>query len=161
MGELVFLFSLVAISGYYYYESLTYTTSRFERTGGPAVFPQIVIYGLLFFILLRIIQIIFKKDRTKFNWLSVFKGTRGVFFIAFVVYVLSMQFLGFIVSGFLFLITISTYMYKHVEGTVQMFSFRKFGVRSLVMFLFVIFINYFFAVVLNVQLPKGMLSFLF
>jgi len=161
MGELLFLFGLVVVAGYYYYESLSYTTTRFERTGGPAVFPQIVIYGLLFFILLRVIQIFIKKDKTKFKWFSIFKGTRGIFFISFVFYVLLMQFLGFILAGSLFLITISTYMYKQVENSVQLFAFKDFGIRSLIMISFVIFVNYFFAVALNVQVPKGILGYLF
>jgi len=158
MGELVFLIGLSAIAGYYYYETLSYTVSRFERTGGPAVFPQLLVYGLLIFIVIRVVQILVKKEKPKFKGLSLLQGTRGIFFFSFVAYVLLMTRLGFVMSATLYLIGISTYMYKQVEGSARMYSIRVFGVRCVIMVVFVIAVNYFFSTVLNVEVPTGFLG---
>ena len=115
MGELIFL-ALIGIVGVLCYnETLSYSVAEYDRTGGPAMYPQLVLILLFIALALRAIQILMTKEKPKFKWFTLFKGSRGVFFIAFALFVFLMDPLGFIVDATLFLTGTSLYLYIRIS----------------------------------------------
>ncbi|MDR1518869.1 MAG: tripartite tricarboxylate transporter TctB family protein [Planctomycetota bacterium] len=158
MGEIIFLLVLGCVGGYYYHESLTYTVTRFERTGGAAIFPRALIYVLCAFILIRILQILASRQKSPFKVVTIFKGPRGVFFLSFVAFVALMDILGFAIAGSLYLICISFYMDRQTNGDSVAKSPKRLFFRSLLMVASVLALGYLFSNYLHVRIPAGVLK---
>lgn len=157
MGEIIFLLVLIAISALGFIEAGTFPVSLFEKTGGPSLFPKVLFVGLAIFAVVRIIVILKSKEKTKFVFLDLFKSTRGVFILASVIYVLVMEYLGYIISTALFLIVICNYLYwkrYDTKGTVKSIVLRN---ASMVLITFLLYV--FFAKVMTINLPHGLFGF--
>lgn len=154
MGELAFL-GILIVGGCYLF-SLTYgfAVSPFDKSGGAALFPRIVIGILLVFALARVIQLLMKKKKEKFVFSELFKGYRLFFFGSFVIYVLLLEFIGYIFASLLFLgITVNMF-YRHVVGDFG--PVKSIVIRNVAIVAFIILMDYFFASVLGIFLPNGM-----
>lgn len=157
MGEIIFLLILIAISVLGFIEAGTFPVSIFEKTGGPALFPKILFVGLAIFAVIRIIMILRSKEKKKFVFVELFQSTRGVFLLASVVYVLVMEYLGYIISTALFLVVICNYLYwkRHdTKGTVKSIILRNVAMIVITFLLYV-----FFAKVMTINLPQGLFGF--
>jgi len=155
MGEVSFLAVFAGVAGYYFYETLGYTVSKFDRTGGPALFPQILVIGFIFVIAIRIVQILITKEKVKFRFLTILKGPRGVFFLSFLAYVVVLPIFGFLVSGSLYLVGLSKYMFHQVSDELVVESKPNFIRRSIFLVLLIIAMNLFFPMLLKVEVPRG------
>ena len=157
MGEIIFLLILIAISVLGFIEAGTFPVPIFEKTGGPALFPKILFVGLAIFAVIRIIMILRSKEKKKFVFVELFQSTRGVFLLASVVYVLVMEYLGYIISTALFLVVICNYLYwkRHdTKGTVKSIILRNVAMIVITFLLYV-----FFAKVMTINLPQGLFGF--
>lgn len=160
MSELIFLAILAIVGGLCYGETLTYTVAEYDRTGGPAMYPQVVLILLFIALALRAIQILMKKEKPKFKWFTLFKGTRCVFFLAFVLFVILMQPLGFIVDSTLFLTATSLYLYYQTTGDKTLGGAKAITLKVVLYAAFNTLVFLFFTSVLSVGVPYGILSFL-
>jgi hypothetical protein len=157
MGEFILLLFFAGIDVYYFAETFTYRKPLFETTGGPAVYPRLILALLFFFLVIRAIQVWRTAKKPPFVFFDLFKGSCGVFLYSFFVYILLMQPLGYVIATLLYLTFISHYLLYHKNGTIG--TIRLAGLR-IVVFAMISFLLYqFFAVILNVNMPAGMLEF--
>lgn len=156
MGEIIFLLLIGATSGLYYYQTLSYRMPKLDNSGGPAIFPKFVCLILIGFVIIRIIQIILKKEKKEFHFFEIFKGTKGLLFISFTVLVFVIKPLGFVLTCFLFLSFVANALMYSKENTLG--STKSIIIREVIFLAFPIALYYFFTKVLFVALPAGILG---
>lgn len=159
MGELVFLTILVMIGIVMYIISGSFPTSIIDKSGGPALFPRLVIIFLFVMIILRIMEILKvpKEERKEFHFVEIFKGSRLIFLVVTFAYYMLAVYLGFVISSIIYLIFMTSYFYK-VKFEIWP-SKRRFFTTSGSIVLSVVVIDYLFCEVLNVLLPIGIIGF--
>lgn len=156
MGEIIFLtvFFVAAVSLY----TLTgdFCISKMDTSGGAAMFPRLVIILLCICLILRIGQIIWKKEKKGFVWKELFMETRRFFVVSLLVYVALLKPLGYIPATCLFLIvTVGRLRYYQKGG------YGRAGevlVRDLLLIAFCLAMYAAFSGILSVNLPKGLLA---
>lgn len=156
MGEIIFLLLLVATAVIYIVQTLDYTTPLLDKSGGPAMFPQIVCGVLIVLILIRIIQILAQKNFKKFHFFELFKGSTGLFSISTIVMILLIQPLGFLITCFLYLTIVANallYIKTKSFGKVWQIITREASFLAVVVGL-----QLFFTEVLYVAIPLGILK---
>lgn len=160
MGELIFLAILAVVGGLCYAETTTYTIATYDRTGGPAMYPQLILILLFVALAIRAVQVLLSKEKPKFKWFTLFQGPRCIFFIAFVLFVVLMEPLGFVVDATLFMSATSFYLYYKTTGDKSLGGAKVIVTRVLLFAFFDVAVFLFFSSVLNVAVPEGILSFL-
>ena len=156
MGEVIFLAIIAGLAGLYYYQATGYRMPKLDNSGGPAVFPKFVCIALICLILIRIIIIISKKEKKHFSFFELFKGSTGILFIGFIVYVLAIKVLGFVIASFLFLTIVGSGL-RYAK--LNSFGNAKTIVLQEILFIaFPILLYYFFTRVLYIALPAGLLE---
>lgn len=158
MSELIFLGILAVIGFLCFGETMTYSVAQYDRTGGPAVYPQIVLLLLFIALVLRGIQVLMTKERTKFKWATLLRGPRGSFFLAFLLYTILMKPLGFIVDSTLFLTFASLFLYYKTTDDRTLGGKKVVITRFVVSAVFSGAVSFFFTKVLLVAVPAGILS---
>ena len=156
LGEIIALLLLAGTGVAYFMETYGYRISRFERTGGPGVYPRAILTCLFIFILLRVVQILLSKENRAFVFFNLFWGKKGTFFGMFVLYILLMPFLGYIVATTAYLVAASTYLSYIKEGNLG--SRRRLLVRSACFLGATFGIYQFFVVLLDVAVPSGIFA---
>ncbi len=159
MGEIIFLIVLAAAGISMFGMSFGFQVSRIDTSGGPALFPRIVIIILLVFIAMRIVMISKDKEEKekKFHFLEMFQGSRLIFLFMFLGYALLMKPLGFVISSSLFLIIAVTFLYKKQYG--ERITVKKGLILYPAILICVAVLYYIFVNKLNVLLPGGILNF--
>ena len=158
MGEIIFLLLLAAIGGYYYYESLGYTVGRFDTTGGGGLFPRAILIVLSVLLAARLIEILVKKEKAPFHFFGYLKGVGGVFFISFVIFTLLIKPLGFVVDAAIFALFTVNFLYYKAKDDKKLGGTKAIIIRTVCIIGYVILVNWFFAGVLHVNLPAGVLK---
>lgn len=158
MGEIIFLLVIAVLDVIYFTETFSYKKPLFDNTGGPSVFPRVILTLLLIFLIARIIQILLTKEKKHFVFKELFCGSTGVFLFSFAGFILLMEPLGMIVDTVLYLSFISHYMIAQKEGTVG--TPGKVLVHIAAFTCMAAAVYWFFSGVLNVAVPKGLLGFL-
>lgn len=157
MGELILLGLLLVIGISFWFMTFNFAVSPLDKSGGAGVFPRMVIVLLLAFVVLRVIQVLRKKEKGHFVFLELFSGIRLYFLLSFVTYVLALNYLGYLISSILFLaLTTNYFSYKTHDsfGTVKSIVIRNAGVIA-----FVFTTYYFFDRILHIALPRGWFGF--
>ena len=157
MGEIIFLLVLISISGLSLWQTGHFPKSLFEKSGGAALFPRVTLCALIIFCVIRIVIILAKKENRRFFFLEMFRSTRGVFLVASLLLVVVMPSLGYIISTTLFLLFMTNYLYLKKYDTFG--DTKSIIVRNAVMIGISILMYVFFAKVMTVALPKGLLGF--
>ena len=159
MGEIFFLIILAAAGVGMFVRSFGFQVSRIDSSGGPALFPRIVIIILLLFIAIRIIMVSKSKEELgkKFHFLEIFQGSRLIFLLMFLGYAVLMKPLGFVISSSLFLIIAVTFLYKKQYG--ERITVKKGLILYPVILISVAVLYYIFVNKLNVLLPGGIINF--
>lgn len=155
MGELIFLGLIAVICGVFFYLSFDFQVSLLDRSGGAALWPRIIILFLMVFVIIRFVQVLRTKKKEEFVFLELFKGPRFFLLVCLVAYIIAFKYVGYIISTSLFLVVVVNVFYKWTKddfGTVKSIIFR-----SVLLILFVIALNYFFAEIVNIPLPAGIL----
>lgn len=155
-GEIVALLLLACTGVAYLVETFGYRVSRFERTGGPGVYPRIILYCLFFFIVLRMAQILWERKNRAFVFFDLFHGSKGVFFFTFVLYIFLMPYLGYILSTTLYLVFASCFLTYLKEGSLG--AKPRLILRSLFFFGTTMGIYWFFVLFLDVAVPAGLIE---
>lgn len=142
-GDNVIAATLIFISGYLYYLTLNFPVGKLSRTVGPASMPRLWIYALYFFCGWLIYNNLRKgKAEDNSNHGSIRKPLALVFLM--VGYLLFINYAGYFVSTFLFLLA----------GTYLM-SYRRHLVAISVIIGFLLLSYLAFYKVLQVPLPLG------
>lgn len=157
MGEIMFLLLIAGIDIFYFMETFTYKKPLYDNTGGPAVFPRVILVLLLVCLFVRILQILIQKENRHFVFRELFCGSAGVFLLAFVCYIFLMEPLGMILDTILYLGFISHYMIYVRDGVLC--RPRQILLHMAVFVLMSAAIYWFFSSILNVAVPKGLLNF--
>jgi hypothetical protein len=150
------LLVLTGIGIYYFAETFTYHKPLFESTGGPEIFPRVILVLLFLFIAVRAIQIILNKKKSSFVFFDLFTGSRGMFLYCFMGYILIMKPLGYIFATFLYLAGLSNYMIYYKDGTIG--TARAISIRIVIFAIISVLLYQFFAGILNVNIPLGLLA---
>ena len=158
MGEVIFLLLLAGLDVYYFVETFSDKKPLYDNTGGPAVFPRVILILLLICLAVRLIQIIVGKNRKHFVFMELFQGSTGIFLLAFAAYIFLMKGLGMILDTVLYMGFISHYMIYQRDGTLG--TFRSVSIHVAVYVLLAAALYWFFSVILNVASPRGLLGFL-
>lgn len=157
MGEVVFL-SIVGLLGIgMLVMTGSFPTSLIDKSGGPALFPRIVIILLLVFLIARIVTIIRSEEEKKkeFRFLEIFKGSRLFFLIVFILFILTIEKIGFIISGSVFAIVMMFYLYRKQYG--ENMSKKRMAVTAVIATVSVVVIYILFTRYFNVLLPAGII----
>lgn len=155
MGELVFLLILLILCAVCFVQTLSFPVSILDQSGGPALFPQIVLALLTLVIVIRLIQFFREKKHEHFVFRELFTGRRLFFFGSLIVYVFLFDFLGYILSTALFLVVTINYFYYVVKGNRG--SVKAILVRNISAIAFSVIMYVFFANILHIMLPTGQL----
>lgn len=158
MGECIFLGVLAVLSGVYYVQTLGYEAVIGDASGGAGFFPRLVCIGLILLALIRFFQIVKKKEWGHFKMMEMFQGMMGMFTISTLLLVVSMPYLGFVVSGFLYLTVVCGILRKAKTGEPEVKL--QFLLREAVFLCLLFGIYSFFTKILFVALPAGILTFL-
>lgn len=134
----------------------SFPTSIIDQSGGAALFPRIVIFLLLFFMIIRVVEIVRKKEwHKKFAFFEMFQGIRLIYLLSTLAFVLSIKNVGYIVSTSIYLIFTIIYFYKKEMGEKQ--TKKKLAVTIVLNIMLVIGVYYVFTDVLNILLPEGIM----
>lgn len=159
MGESLFLACLVAIAGTMFFETTHYPTAFLDKSGGPAVFPQLILIILVVFIALRFVAILRSGKQEKFVFMEMFRGIRLLFLVSLGLTILLMPSVGFVPMVSIFLIVTVHCFYFGTNGSFG--SPTLIAVRSALLIGFTVGLYLFFQAALGVQLPAGILNVLF
>lgn len=155
MGEILFLGLLILFCGYLFFLTFSFPVNILERSGGAGLFPRLVLTFLMIFLIIRIIQIVSQKQKSPFVFTEMFQGTRLFYLIALVVYVGALKILGYFICTTLFLAVMINVLYRQIKG--EWGSAGTIVIRNAMIVVFVTVMNFFFAGVLHVLLPTGIL----
>ena len=153
MGEIIFLTALLMICALFYMISFDFAVNILDTSGGAGMFPRIVIIFTAILLVIRIYQVIKEKNNSKFEFLGLFKGLSGFFFLNFLIYVVLLNSIGYLIMTTLFLISTINVFYIHTKGDFG--SLKSVIIRNVLAIVFVLSMNYFFVELLNIMLPVG------
>jgi len=156
VGEIIFLGILFLACSYLFSLTFSFQTSVLDKSGGAALFPQIVIIFLLIFLALRIILILRTKEKKPFVFLELFQGMRLFFFTALVLYIIAIKPVGYVISTIIYLLIVINVFYYSTRGNWG--NPKSILIRNTCIFAFVFLMNTFFASMLKVLLPQGFLA---
>lgn len=153
--EYIFLGIIAVFSILFLKESMSYGVASFDTSGGPGLFPKYIIILLLIAVLCYAVWKILKKDKTKFEFVSLFLKERGVILLSLVLYLALLQILGFTVSTILFLCFTTNFLYYKTNAAIG----TKKGIIFRVLFSVAaaFFVRFIFVGLMHVILPKGLL----
>lgn len=155
MGELIFLGIIVIISAIMFGMTYDFKVSILDKSGGAGLWPRIVIVFLIIMTIIRFIQVLKEKDRQPFAFLELFRGMRLFFLLALGIYIILIKPLGYIIATLLFLfITVNLFYYKSND---HIGSFKSIIIRNMFIIGFVFGLYFFFANIVYIMLPKGLL----
>lgn len=158
MGEVIFLLLLIVAGGYYFFETLGYTVGKFDTTGGGGTFPRAILVCLFVFVVLRLLEILIKKQKAPFKFFGFLQGTGGVFFLSFVAFVVLIRPLGFIIDALIFMLWSINYLYYKANDDRSLGGIKAVAVRSVFVVIYVLAVYWFFSNALSVNLPAGLLK---
>lgn len=155
MGEIIFLAVFLFAAIFLYTLTGDFRISKMDTSGGAAMFPRLVILLLCICLLLRIGQIIWKKEKKGFVWKELFIKARAFFVLSLLAYVVLLKPLGYILATGLFLMVTVNRLYHYQKG-----SYGRAGeilLRNLLLLAFSLVMYFAFSGILSVNLPKGLL----
>jgi hypothetical protein len=157
MGEIIFLGVIAVISLIMFLMTFSFPTSIIDKSGGPGLFPRIVIILFLFFAMIRLVEIIRKKEIKKpFAFLEMFQGSRAIYLLSTLIYMLIISHLGYIISSAAYILFSIFYYYRREMNSSL--NRKQIILISMVNSALVVFIYFSFTSVLNILLPKGILG---
>lgn len=117
MGEVYFNLFLFIVSVAGLVNTFTWPVIQ-DTSGGPATYPRIILTALLLCSAVRMIQVLKQKkeDRPKFIFMNLFQGHRGFFLLALVIYVASLNVLGFMIATIVYLNVVVNVMIYFSKG---------------------------------------------
>ncbi len=156
MGELIFMGIVAVVALIMFIMTYSFPTSIIDKSGGAALFPRIVMLLLLFFMILRVVEIIRKKElHKKFAFIEIFEGSRLVYILSTLAYMISIRYMGYIITTAAYLIFTIIYFYKKETG--EDFKKIRLVLTILINAALVTGVYFIFSDVLNILLPEGII----
>ncbi len=159
MGELIFEAVLAIIGAAMFFVSFSFRESIIDQSGGPGLFPRIVII-MLFVALAARAFVVLRNDKEKakkFTFFEMFMGNRLIFLLIFLAYILLVRPLGFLISTWAFMLITIPFLYKLQYG--KRMSGKAIAIESAISIAGVFILYYVFSECFNVLLPAGLLGF--
>jgi len=157
VGEIIFLAIVALIGGAAFLMTSSFRTSILDRSGGPGMFPRIVVILLMFVIVIRVVQIIARKEtQNKFHFVEMFKGIRLLYVLVTLAYMLTLKRLGYLVATIPYLV-FAVLFYRAREVDDRLKPWTAVAIVALNVAL-VIGVYFFFTQVVNIRLPAGLLK---
>ena len=155
MGEIIFLGFFILLCALGFGESFTWIVTENDTSGGAAFWPRIIMAALVICCVLRIIMILRDQEalRAKVVFLDLFYSHRGFFLLAFVLYAVGIQVLGFLIATILFLNIACNVMRYFAKGDLGKPKFIAVRTVSLCVASFAVY--YFFNDILRIMVPTG------
>lgn len=156
MGEIAFMAVLALVGIVMFAMTADFPTSVIDKSGGPAMFPRLVICLLLAVMVVRTIKILRNKSllKQRFVCADLFKGSSLTYLCLFVGYAAFITTLGFVATSSLFLVVAIPYLYRRQDGKWpapgRILAIAVLSVAG------VVALNYLFTSVLDVILPTGL-----
>lgn len=159
MGELIFNALLAVVAVILYVLTFSFPTSIFDKSGGAAMYPRIVIIFLLVLLAIRTLQVLRSPEEKarKFVFLEMFKGPRLVYILTTLAYFLLVKPVGFILATIVYLIWSISYFYYLQEEKRP--SGKVISIICAAVIPGVVILDYVFCKVLGVLLPAGIVGF--
>ena len=154
MGEIIFLGFFILLCALGFGESFTWIVTENDTSGGAAFWPRIIMAALAICCVLRIMILRDQEAlRAKFVFLDLFYSHRGFFLLAFVLYAVGIQVLGFLIATILFLNIACNVMRYFAKGDLGKPKFIAVRTVSLCVASFAVY--YFFNDILRIMVPTG------
>ena len=157
MGELLFELVIALIAVGMFGMTFGFRESLIDQSGGPALFPRIVILLLLIFLAVR--GIVIRKNREEqekpFHFLEMFQGSRLIYVVLLTAYAGMVKPVGFLLSTWVFSLIAIPFLYKQQYGKGM--TLRRQAVTSAVTVVSVFLLYYVFTRYFHVLLPAGLL----
>ena len=157
MGEIIFLVFLLISGGVMFWSTFSFRTNPLDTSGGPAIFPQIVLAFLMLMVVIRIVEILCSKEKKPFAFVEMFKGSRLFFLVSLGVYIFLIKPLGFIVSTVLFMTVVILGFRYSMSKSVGKPGSVAIAVGASAAYAVLMYVL--FAKVLSIFLPAGILGF--
>lgn len=159
MGELIFNALLAVIAVILYVMTFDFPTSIFDKSGGAAMYPRIVIIALLILLAIRSVQILQspEENKRKFVFFEMFRGSRLIYILTTFAYFLLVKRIGFIVCTVVYLIGMILYFYTLQEQKHP--STKMVLIVAVAVIPSVVALDYLFCKLMGVLLPAGILGF--
>ena len=155
MGELFFMACIAAVCIAMFVMTGNFPVSVIDDSGGPALFPRIVIVFLIAVMAVRAAAV--ARDRKllaqKFVFFSLFRGNSLIYLLLFVGYAVTMPFFGFVAGTALFLIASMAFLYSRQNGKTPGFHAALLIAAGSVAG--TLAVHYAFSSLLNIVLPVG------
>ncbi len=158
MGEVYFNLFLFIVSVAGLANTFTWPVIQ-DTSGGPATYPRMILIALLICSAIRMWQVLRQKkeERTEFVFMNLFQGHRGFFLLALVIYVASLNVLGFMIATIIYLNVVVNVMIYFSKGA---FAIDKwFFVRGICLVGAACGVTWFFHSALRVMVPTGIFGF--
>jgi hypothetical protein len=156
MGELLFLSLLLAACGVMLAITFGFPLVQMDLSGGARIFPQLVLVLLAVSIVSRMVIILASGKKERFAFLEIFRGPRLFFIASLFVSIVTIRWLGFMISVSVFLVGSVNFNYWSVKGTLG--GAKAIAARSLPMVALVVSLYFIFTKALTVLLPAGFLG---
>lgn len=158
MGELVFMGITAAAAIAMFIMTASFPVSIIDKSGGPALFPRVVILLLLVFMIIRAVIVL--RDRElfgkRFVFAEIFRGARLIYLLVTLIYILLIKQAGFVPMTAAYLYGLTQYLFYLQKGSRM--SLRRniltfIGCLALSIGMYLLFSG-----VLNILLPEGILK---
>lgn len=154
MGEIYFNLFLLIVSAAGFANTFTWPVIQ-DTSGGPATYPRLILAALFICALVRIAQVMKQRKETRpaFIFIDLFKGHRGFFLLALVVYVACLNILGFLIATVVYLNVVVNVMIYFSKGGFKLDKW--FFVRGVCLIASAYGVTWFFQSALRVMVPTG------
>lgn len=149
----LFLLVLALIPIYVLIESSGFKTRADDVSGGPGGFPTAIAGLMLVLIIVQLIRTFWQESK-KVVFVELFTGKTGVFLGAFAVYIILLNYLGFLIATIIYLPATSLYLKYKTYGPITRKQLIK---ETIIMMVFAVGVYFFFNELINVKLPTGKL----
>ncbi|MCD8224483.1 MAG: tripartite tricarboxylate transporter TctB family protein [Clostridiales bacterium] len=154
MGEIYFNLFLAVVSVAGFINTFSWQVIT-DSSGGPAIYPRLILTGLFICAIVRIFQILKQKkeERRAFVFLDLFYGHRGFFLLTLVIYAASVTWLGFLIATVIYLNVVVNVMIYFSKGSFKADKWLVLRIICLTVAAYAI--TWFFQSALRVMVPTG------
>ncbi|NQT58035.1 MAG: tripartite tricarboxylate transporter TctB family protein [Bacteroidetes bacterium] len=160
MGELIFMgITVLAAIGMFFMTS-SFPVSIIDKSGGPALFPRIVIILLIIFMVIRAVIVMKDKElfKKQFVFTEIFKGSRLIYLLLTLAYILLIKQIGFVIMTAAYMYGLTQYLYYIQQD--HMMTVKRNLITALGALAVTLGVYFLFSDALNIRLPLGILKWL-
>lgn len=157
MGEIVFLAIIALVGGGMFAMTYGFRENILDQSGGPGMFPRIIVILLGFSLIVRIVQIVLKKETKKpFAFVEMFKGSRLLYILATLAYMLLVRFVGYVPMTIVYLIF--TILVFRSQESDEPFTAGRVALIVVTNSVVAVGVYLFFTRIVDIRLPAGFIG---